>query len=274
MEETVAGKKCIELWENVAMPGVGAEEAEHLHDPGRDTVMRVTSVSCPAMYFFPAETGGAAAPLMIVCPGGGYNILAWDLEGTEIAARLNADGMSAMVLKYRVPGNPEGAYMDVQRAIRVVRARAAELNIDPERVGVMGFSAGGNLSARAATGFNRPAYQPIDDVDALCPVPNFAVLVYPAYLNDESSEDVKDNLNPMYLPLEKLPPILVLHNEDDKRFVRGSKVFVRELRERGFDIDCKIWQEGGHGYGLRSQKEVKAWGDEMIAWFRSRSFLA
>lgn len=274
-EETVRGCEHMALWPADRMPYGGASEPEHLHEPGRDTVMRVTSVSSPEVYFFPAAGSSSTcpAPVMVVCPGGGYGILAWDLEGTEIAARLNASGMSAVVLKYRCPDNRAGAYADVQRAIRLVRSQASAWGIDPARVGVMGFSAGGHLSARAATGANRPAYEALDEVDAFSPVPNFAVLVYPAYLNDESEESRKDSISPEFLPLAELPPVLLLHNEDDPRFVRGSQAFLAELRRQGRDVEGVFYADGGHGYGLRSAKSVRVWADDMVAWFRRKGFL-
>lgn len=275
MEETVAGREHIALWPEGKRPFGGAAVPEHLHEPGRDTIMRVTAVSHPELYFFPAPGSSAAkpAPVMIVCPGGGYGILAWDLEGTEIAARLNASGMSAAVLKYRCPNNRAGAYADVQRAIRVLRSQASAWHIDASRVGVMGFSAGGHLSARAATGANRPAYEAIDELDKLSCVPNFAVLVYPAYLNDESSPERLGEIAPEFLPLVDVPPVLVLHNDDDPRFVKGSRAFVAEFRRQGLDIEAVFYPDGGHGYGLRSSKSVKVWADEMVSWFRRRKFL-
>ena len=273
MEETVRDRLCVELWPEGKMPGHRPEDAEHLHDPGRDTVVRVTSIQSPAMYLFPPDGGSKPAPLMIVCPGGGYLYMAWNLEGTEIAAVLNAAGMAAAVLKYRCPNDREGAFMDVQRAIRMARLHAAEWNVDASRIGVMGFSAGGHLSARAATGFNHQAYAPIDAVDELSAVPDYAVLVYPAYLNDESSAEPEKVLAPELLPLEKVPPVLALHTEDDRRFVKGTKVFTGKLKEQGFDIQWKIWNEGGHGYGVRSQKEVKVWPQAMIDWFKAKGIL-
>ena len=273
MEETVRNRQCVELWTEGKMPGKRPEEAEHLHDPGRDTVIRVTSIQKPAMYLFPSPCASKPAPLMIVCPGGGYAYMAWNLEGTEIAAVLNEAGMSAAVLKYRCPNDREGAFMDVQRAICMARFHAAEWGIDASKICVMGFSAGGHLSARAATGATHQAYAPVDAIDELSAVPNAAVLVYPAYLNDEASDDPEHVVAPEFLPMENVPPVLALHTEDDSRYVKGTKAFTSKLKKLGSDVQWKIWNEGGHGYGVRSQKEVKVWPNVMIDWLRQKGIL-
>ena len=110
-------------------------------------------------------------------------------------------------------------------------------------------------------------------MDAFSPVPNFAVLVYPAYLNDESEESRKDSISPEFLPLAELPPVLLLHNEDDPRFVRGSRAFLAELRRQGRDAAGAFSAGGGPASGLRSTKSVRVWADDMVAWFRRKGFL-
>ena len=255
----------LKLWPDGAMPGSGAAEPEHDGDH-RNNVLRITAVSEPALYFFPAASAVKPAPCMIVCPGGGYSILAWDLEGLEIAEWLNANGMSAVVLKYRCPNNREGAFQDVQRAIRLVRAHAADWSIDANRIGIMGFSAGGHLSVRATCCFKQQSYAPIDEIDKLSARPDFAVPVYPAYLNDG------DKVNPELLPLEELPPILAIHNADD-HFVIGTRIFMSAVMEAGFDCCFRHYATGGHGYGLRSSADVKDWGRAMVLWFKERKFL-
>lgn len=254
------------LWPEGKMPGAGAAEPEHDGEHSNN-VLRITAVSKPELYVFPAAGAPKPAPCMVVCPGGGYSILAWDLEGTEIAEFLAANGMTAVVLKYRCPGNREGAFMDVQRAIRQVRAHAAEWGIDPERVGVMGFSAGGHLSVRATCRFDVPSYEAVDSTDALSARPDFAVPVYPAYLNQN------DEVSPELLPLKNLPPILVIHNADDKAFVPGSRIFTTAVMKAGFDCCFRHYANGGHGYGLRSTAAVKDWGRAMVLWFKEKRFL-
>ena len=146
-------KATLKIWPDGKMPGEKANGPEHAGDPAND-VLRISGVSEPALYLYPAQNATKPAPCMIVCPGGGYSILAWNLEGTEIAEFLAANGMTAVILKYRCPNNRAGAFQDAQRAIRQVRAHAAEWGINPNCVGIMGFSAGGHLTVRATCKFN------------------------------------------------------------------------------------------------------------------------
>src|SRR5262249_7085479 len=184
----------IDLWPGPLPPpgdkGDLGSEKELDGKPGQPVVRRLTNVSRPTLTVYrPAkekDTGAAGG----IAPGGGYNSLAWDLEGEEVAAWLNTLGVTGIVLKYRVPrraGTPPGApppqaLADAQRALRLARGKAADWGIDPHRIGMLGFSAGGHLTAWAATNFDRPAYEPTDAADRLSSRPDFAVLVYPAYL--------------------------------------------------------------------------------------------
>jgi len=131
------------------MPGKGANDAETDKSPERTDAKRIANVSRPTLTVFPASKKNA--PAIIVCPGGGYSYVVIDKEGTEIAAWLNSNGISALVLKYRVPNNREGALQDIQRAFSLARVHASEWNINPKQLGVIGFSAGGNLAAKAST---------------------------------------------------------------------------------------------------------------------------
>ncbi len=156
--------------------------------PRNDGFHRITNVSRPTLTLFPAprKAGAAAAPAMIVCRGGGYGYTVIDKEGTEIAAWLNSAGFSALVLKYRTPNNRAGALQDAQRALSLARERAAEWNLDPQRLGIIGFSAGGHLAARTSTSFGERSYPDIDAIDENSCRPDFAVLVSPAYLDDKA----------------------------------------------------------------------------------------
>lgn len=254
----------VELWPESRMPGKAAPESETVL-PGRgDDVLRLTQVSRPTLEVFPAPRSGAtSAPAVIICPGGGYSALAYDKEGTDIARWLTSAGITAAVLKYRVPGNRDGAFQDIQRAVRLARARGADWNIDPARLGVIGFSAGGHLSACASTGFARPAYPPIDDSDRLSARPDFAILVYPAYL------DTKGGTVAPELDLSAdIPPSLIIHSEDDKSFISGSRIYDAALTAAGRAHDFKLYATGGHGYGLRCQKDARAWPDYVLEWLR------
>lgn len=248
----------VAVWPDGKMPGHGADEPEQDRPPQGDYVQRITNVSHPTLTLFPVLKKDA--PAMIVCPGGAYNYVVHDKEGTDIAAWLNSNGFTALVLKYRVPQNREGALQDLQRAIRLARAHAAEWNIDPKRLGVMGFSAGGNLAAKASTQFDLRSYTPIDAVDRRSCRPDFAVLVYPAYLEVEGQIAPDLNLK------AKIPPTLIVSTEDDNRFVMGCKIYRAALEAAKIPNEFLLYPDGGHGYGLRSDKAVRVWPQATLAW--------
>ncbi len=254
----------VDVWPEGKMPGKGANEAE-ARVKKNDGFHRITNVSRPTLTFFPSPAkDGKPAPVMIVCPGGGYSYVVVDKEGSEIAAWLNKNGISALVLKYRTPNNREGALQDVQRALSLTRAHAAEWSVDPKRVGVIGFSAGGNVAAKASTQFEARSYPALDAVDQQSCRPDFAVLVYPAYLSDKAGH-VSPDLNLK----DAIPPTLIIHNEDDKTFVAGSKIYHAALNEAKIAHEFKLYPTGGHGYGLRCTGEAKAWPDDALKWLRT-----
>lgn len=258
-----AAHETVDLWPSGKMPGHGAASAEHEVPDRGDHVHRITDTSRPTLMLFPAA-GDAPAPAMIVCPGGGYSYVVYDKEGTDIAAWLNRQGISALVLKYRTPHNREGALQDVQRALSLARARAAAWKIDPKRLGVIGFSAGGNLAAKASTRFDQRAYAPIDAIDTMNCRPDLAILVYPAYLDDGHGQ-----LSPDLPVTDHVPPTLIVHNEDDKTFVRGSKLYHAALDSANVPNTFELYPTGGHGYGLRCTLDAKAWPDAATAWLKT-----
>lgn len=261
----VGPEAVIELWAEGKMPAKGAKEPEGEVPAKGDGFHRVTNVSKPTLALYPAKGAKAddARPAVIVCPGGGYSYLVVDKEGSEIATWLNGAGVYALVLKYRVPNNREGALQDVQRAVSVVRAHAAEWHIDPKRVGVIGFSAGGNVAAKASTRFGERAYAAIDDVDQQSCRPDFAMLVYPAYLDDKAGHVTADlNLK------ANIPPTLIVHTEDDKTFVAGSKLYSAALDAAKVPHEFLLYPTGGHGYALHCTKDARVWPDAALEWLR------
>ncbi len=245
----------LSLWPAGQMPGLAAVPGAI--KPGSEKA----AVTTPTITIYPASTG-KPAPAILVCPGGGYDHLAIDKEGIEIAKWLNSLGITAAVLKYRVPGNRDGALQDALRAIRLLRSRASDWNIDPTRIGAMGFSAGGHLSARLSTNFDHNAYPALDEIDRASARPDFVVLVYPAYL------EVKGQLAPELSLRAKIPPTLILHNEDDTAYIRSSKVYHAALDAAHIPNEFVLFATGGHGYGLRSTQDVKAWPDRCEKWLR------
>jgi acetyl esterase/lipase len=251
----------VDVWPEGKMPGSGASAAEADLPSKGDKFRRITNVSRPTLTVLPAAKTDAAPPAMIVCPGGGYSYVVHDKEGTEIAAWLNSAGITALVLKYRVPNNRAGALQDLQRALSLARARAAEWNLDPQRLGVIGFSAGGNLAAKASTQFDPRAYAPLDAVDRHSCRPNFAVLIYPAYLDDQNGH-VSPDLNLK----ANIPPTLIVHSEDDKSFVAGSKLYDAALKEAKVTHEFLLYRTGGHGYGLHCTRDARAWPEDTLRW--------
>jgi acetyl esterase/lipase len=198
---------------------------------------------------------------MIVCPGGGYQYVTYDKEGTEIAEWLNSLGISALVLKYRVPNNRAGALQDLQRSLSLVRAQANAWNIDPNRLGVIGFSAGGHLAAKANDETAMRAYEPVDEVDQQLCLPDFTVLVYPAYLEQGGAlaSDLKVTAG--------LSPTLIVHSDDDHHFVAGSRVYAAALAQEKVAHSFLCYPTGGHGYGLRSRGAAREWPTAAADWF-------
>jgi acetyl esterase/lipase len=239
----------IYLWPG-KVPGEIKEKQPYAVDKTQnDNIIRYSEVTNPAIEVFlpdPAKNNGAA---VIICPGGGYQILAYDLEGTEIAAWLNKLGFTAFVLQYRIPQKKEGALQDVQRAIRIVRNDSKKWNINPEKIGVMGFSAGGSLSARASTLFKKKTYSPIDKVDSLSCRPSFTMLIYPAYLD----EGTNLTLTPELTLSKDVPPVFIFQTADDP-YANSALVMTGALRNAKLPVELHILASGGHGYGLRAGK--------------------
>jgi acetyl esterase/lipase len=249
------------IWPKDKMPGKGSEGTEHAVPARGDGVIRLTDINEPTIAVFKAPGATQATPAVIVCPGGGYGILAYNKEGTEIAEWLNTIGITGVVLKYRVPKNQDGAFQDIQRAIRLVRQNAATWNIATNRIGVMGFSAGGHLSARLSTNAEQATYPKLDDVDDQSLCPDFALLVYPAYLSKMPGKVASD------LPVSaKTPPTFIVHTEDDKSFIAGSKAYHAALVAANVPNEFFLCATGGHGYGLRSNKEVSVWPKKCQEW--------
>jgi acetyl esterase/lipase len=211
-----------------------------------DNILRLSEVTNPAVEVFLPDNTVKNGSAVIVCPGGGYNILAYDLEGTEIAGWLNKNGYVAFVLQYRVPDKKAGALQDVQRALRMTRKDAAKYGVDPEKIGVMGFSAGGSLTARASTLFNVQSYSAIDKIDSLSCRPSFAMLIYPAYL-DQGPEL---SLTPELKLGSDVPPIFIFQTSDDQ-YGNSALVMAQSLRNAKLSVELHLLPAGGHGYGLR-----------------------
>jgi acetyl esterase/lipase len=239
-------KDLIYLWPG-KVPGELKEKSQPVMAPSRnDNVLRIAEITDPAIEVRladPVKRNGAG---VIVCPGGGYSILAWDKEGTEIAEWLNYLGYSAFVLQYRVPDKKTVALQDAQRAIRIVRNNAAMWKVDPDKIGIMGFSAGGSLSARAGTLFGQKSYVANDKLDSLSCRPSFVMLIYPAYLDQGEGR----SLTPELQITKETPPFFIFQTADDT-YGNSALVMATAMRDAKRPAELHLLPSGGHGYGLR-----------------------
>jgi len=258
-----AEQQVVKLWPEGKVP-LKTSDAPEKVNPSKDDIVRLTDVNDPSLTVFLAKDTGAPNPAVMICPGGGYGILAWNHEGVEVAEWLNAQGISAFVLKYRVPKNRDAAFCDAQRGLGLIRAKAQAFNIDPKRLGIMGFSAGAHLSVRASTNFEKRFYEPVDEADAQPSRPDFALVIYPAYLFAEGYKMAPE------LPVTaQTPPTFLLQAEDDGPYVDSSLAYFIALKAAKVPAEMHLFPDGGHGYGLRKKgKSTDVWPDLAAAWLK------
>jgi acetyl esterase/lipase len=284
-----SGLKQIALWPSGApdMEGVSqpAERVELTKAPdvvaGQPYTV-VYDVTSPTMTVFPPKGRNTGAS-MVVFPGGGFQLLAMDLEGTEICDWMTAKGMTCVLLKYRVPKSnhywdkdcrchitPKAprALHDAQRTIRLVRDRAKELNLDPNKIGVIGFSAGGYLVAQTSNIFE-PTYKPVDAVDKLSSRPDFAVALYPGHLCRSAT------LDPGIHVTKQTPPTFLLQAWDDPvDEICNSTVYARALDDAGVPAEVHLFAKGGHAFGLRRKEHpVAMWPSLVENWLKEIGIL-
>jgi len=234
-------------------------------------VIRLGNVSSPTLTLYTPRDKNAGAAV-VVFPGGGYRILAIDLEGTEVCDWLNSAGIACILVKYRVPDSgpypkSSAALQDAQRAVGIVRSHASEWHIDPHRIGVLGFSAGAHLAAALSTHFDRRLYDPIDAADGLSCRPDFAVIVYPGYLALAEKNFAPNTDIPV---TDQTPPSFIVQAEDDPVHVENAVVYFLALKNAKVPAELHVYAEGGHGYGLRrTTLPVTTWPLSMERWLRT-----
>jgi acetyl esterase/lipase len=272
----------LDIWPG-KVPGevgsVGEEKAKTATQPDGTTVIAsLTNVSKPTLTICRPEPAKNTGVAVLVFPGGGYNFLSWDHEGEKVAHWLNSIGVTAAVLKYRVPrreGTPKEkppiqALMDAQRAISLVRSRAADWGIDPKRIGVLGFSAGGHLAAWAATNFDKRAYDQIDASDQASCRPDFAVVIYPGGIVKRGTAE----LSPEIRVTPQTPPCFFAQAHDDRVNAENSVAMYLALKRAGVSAELHIYATGGHGFGMRpTGKPAATWPNRCEEWLRDTGVL-
>ncbi len=260
----------IVLWPKGAPGEKGDLPAEGvMPDQPKSPAIRVSNVSKPTITVFRPPHEKDTGMAVVICPGGGYNILAWDKEGTDVAEWLNSIGVTGIVLKYRVPRRKDlekhtAPLQDVQRAVGVVRQHAAEWSLDPNKIGVLGFSAGGHLTATLCGNYEKRTYEPIDEADKLSCRPDFALLIYPAYL---TIKEQGDKIAPELNVTTNTPPTFLVQTEDDGVRVESSLFYYLALKNAKVPAEMHLYAHGGHGYGLRaSEFAVSTWPNRAEQW--------
>jgi acetyl esterase/lipase len=276
----------VDVWPGKAPGDVGIAEEESSRIYPSSLVgptKLITNVTRPTLTVClpPKERNTGTA--MIVCPGGGYWNLFWELEGEEVVAWLNSQGIAGIILKYRVPRRPgevrgepaTGPLLDAQRAVSLVRSRAAEWGIHPHRIGMVGFSAGGHLALATAVGFKERRYERIDAIDDVSCRPDFAVLCYSGYLKAKDKDEIWPGL---VIPADT-PPVFLAHANDDSTKVGGSDAensafMYIALKRAGIPVELHIFANGNHDFGVRqNEKLASSWTGLCVKWLKSFDLL-
>lgn len=244
-----------------------------------ESTRMITNVTRPSITICRPPRDKDTGTAMLICPGGGYWNLYWELEGEEVARWLNSLGITGVILKYRVPRRPDEPkgeparrpLQDAQRAIRLVRSRAVEFGIHPDKIGIIGFSAGAHLSIATATGFRNATYQSGDEVDKISCRPDFAILAYPGYLKAKDRDGLADGLQ---VPRETPPVFLVHGGEDLISPPEHSLVMYQALKRAGVPAELHIYSNTSHDFAVRpAQHPFGHWPSACARWLQEHSFL-
>lgn len=276
-----AQSKVIDLWEGKVPGAISNDHFKPIVDSANNWI-KMKFVVNPSLDMYPAPTDKATGTAVVICPGGGYSALAIAHEGSEVAKWLNGLGITAFVLKYRLPDSQDG-----QEAIRIVRRHAKEWGINPDKIGIMGFSAGGHLASTVSTHFNDRVYDPIDSTSAR---PDFSLLIYPVISMTEgiTHSGSRENLLGKKPSLKQVkyfsnewqvnaqtPPAFLVHSMDDYSVpVQNSIAYVLSLQKFKISCELHLYASGGHGYGLgRSANSESTWPEACRKWLEERGFL-
>ena len=287
--EAAEDRQVLAIWPGTVPGDFGTIGPERVREPSEAPTKDakwITNVKAPTITVFRPPSEKNTGTAVIICPGGGYWNLAWDLEGEEVASWLSRVGITAFVLKYRVPrraGEPErlpapGPLLDAQRTVSLVRSRAAEWNVDTNRIGIIGFSAGGHLAVATATHFDQRGYEGIDEIDRTSCRPDFAAAIYPGYFLEQQQAGVEQEKNVLApyirIPTET-PPIFLAHASDDTvAGAENSAVMYLALKRAKVSAELHIYANGGHGFGVRTNTLPGAtWADRFVDWLRNQDMI-
>ncbi|MCX7876492.1 MAG: alpha/beta hydrolase [Melioribacteraceae bacterium] len=275
----------LKLWES-KIPYQNKIEDE-VYEP--NNIKIIAKVNVPSIEIFSPSERSSNKKAVIICPGGGYKVLAYDWEGIDVARWLSSNGYTAIVLKYRLPDSTTMnkkefvPLIDLQRAVRLVRANADKWKIDKNKIGIMGFSAGGHLVSTFGTRYGNSFHEKVDSIDFVDDKPNFMILAYPVVTfkeefthkgsrkfligNRPSTEMVKYFSNELYVS-EKTPPTFIFHAQDDKSVpAENSILFYEALTKNKIKAELHIFEEGGHGFSLaNSATSLKKWLEILLNW--------
>jgi acetyl esterase/lipase len=239
----------------------------------------ITNVTKPTITVYRPAKEKDTGTAVVICPGGGYWNLYWELEGEEVATWLNSLGVTGIILKYRVPRRPDDTQgeparrplQDAQRAVSIIRSRAKEWGIDPKKIGMVGFSAGGHLAIATATSFEKRTYEPVDDIDKISCRPDFAILAYSGYLKAKDKDELAPGLR---IPRET-PPIFLVHGGADLiSDPNHSVVMYQALKKAGVSAELHIFANTAHDFGVRSSDQpYSVWTKSCADWLRQQGFL-
>ncbi len=279
----------IPLWPADKIPNrIVSDEKEEVIS---EDIVRIAKVQEPTIEVYLPAKKNATGEAMLIFPGGGYGILAYDWEGTDIAKFLNGKGIAGIVVKYRLPSDVSQTekhnvpLIDAQRAIRLTRSRASEFNIRPNKIGIIGFSAGGHLASTLGTHFDEKVYEPVDAIDTLTARPDFMALGYPVItfgnsthggskknlLGENPKPEMVEHFSNEKQVTENTPPTFLMHATDDGGVpVKNSLLFFQALKDKGVSATMHIYPEGGHGFSLaRENVHLRGWTERMFEWIES-----
>lgn len=278
----------VSIWPGKAPDDVGISGEEKFiqlmvngkaYEVGGRPTKWLTNVTKPTLTVYRPAQSKNTGTAMLICPGGGYHNLGWDVEGEEVAAWLNSIGMTGIILKYRCPRRPGdvkgepplGPLKDAQRAVSLVRSKAGEWGIDPAKIGMVGFSAGGHLVGATATNFDKRTYEPIDDIDKISCRPDFAIMLYSGYFKVKD----RDELSPTIRTPAGIPPLFLVHATDDPvSEVDNTVKMYLAMKHAGASAELHIYASGGHGFAVRNVGlPCATWTDRCVEWLRSQGFL-